>query len=226
MRIRFVFFISVFDNGGPYDKRCDDVIAPACREAGLGLYRLDRDPGVAVPIDALQQKIREAVICIADISTLNPNVMYEVGFALALQKDVILISNGNEIPFDVRHRSVILYKTESESDFQKLRIALRNSLVALTHAADKLSDLHPHDVAVLRALLCAPNGLTEYDISQTLGENGPQKVATILSIKNLKCLGFIAGAPVLDFDGSPLVAYSLTQEAIRWLLNNRDSLFQ
>lgn len=40
------FVIQPFD-GGPFDKRYDDVIAPAIVAAGLEPYRVDRDPRAA-----------------------------------------------------------------------------------------------------------------------------------------------------------------------------------
>jgi hypothetical protein len=56
------FMIQPFDNG-KFDKRFDDVFDPAVRAAGLYPYRVDRDPGVSVPIDDIERNIREAIVC-------------------------------------------------------------------------------------------------------------------------------------------------------------------
>lgn len=49
-------------------------------------------------------------IVIADCSTKNPNVFYEVGIAHSLGRDVILIAQRIEdVPFDLRHISIITY---------------------------------------------------------------------------------------------------------------------
>jgi hypothetical protein len=40
----------------------------------LAPYRVDRDPAVEVAIDAIEEGIRSATICLADITTDNPNV--------------------------------------------------------------------------------------------------------------------------------------------------------
>ena len=56
---------------------------PAIKAAGLEAYRVDRDPGVEVPIEAIEDGIRTATVCLADITTDNPNVWYELGFAFA-----------------------------------------------------------------------------------------------------------------------------------------------
>jgi hypothetical protein len=67
------FVIQPFD-AAKFDKRFDDVYKPAIKDAGLDAYRVDRDPGVEVPIDAIEEGIRTAAICLADITTDNPNV--------------------------------------------------------------------------------------------------------------------------------------------------------
>ena len=47
---------------------------------------------------------------VAELTSRNPNVLYELGLAHALKKPVVLISsNEHDIPFDVRHIRVIYY---------------------------------------------------------------------------------------------------------------------
>ena len=48
-------------------------------------YLLDRDPGVDVLIDAIEEAIRSA------ITTDNPNVWYELGFAFAAGRPVVMV---------------------------------------------------------------------------------------------------------------------------------------
>ena len=67
------FVIQPFD-AGKFDKRFDDVYKPAIEAANLEAYRVDRDPAVDVPIEAIEQGIRNATVCLADITTDNPNV--------------------------------------------------------------------------------------------------------------------------------------------------------
>jgi len=112
-----------FDKG-PYDKRHEDIIALAIREADLEPYRVDRDDKAVIPIDTLHEEIRGATICLADITTNNANVMYELGFAIASGKDVVIISSTQRterFPFDIQHRGIIEYAPDSVSDFAKLK---------------------------------------------------------------------------------------------------------
>ena len=64
----------LFDDGGAYDKRYDEVIRPAITAAGLEPYRVDRDAGAEIPIDTLHEEIRRSLVCLADITPDNPNV--------------------------------------------------------------------------------------------------------------------------------------------------------
>ncbi len=115
------FVIQPFDDEN--DKRYDEVFAPALNEAGVEPYRVDRDPAVDVPIEAIEDRIRNADICLADITTDNPNVWYELGFAYAAGGPVVMIcakSRSERLPFDIRHRVVIKYGTATPSDFKQL----------------------------------------------------------------------------------------------------------
>ncbi len=82
------FVIQPFDDGGKFDKRYKDVFDPAIREAGLEPYRVDNDPAVSVPIDNIQDGIRRASACLADITENNPNVWFELGYALSSDKEI------------------------------------------------------------------------------------------------------------------------------------------
>jgi hypothetical protein len=45
----------------------------------------------------------------ADITGNNPNVFYEAGYAAGIGKEIVLISQKQEIPFDLRTERQITY---------------------------------------------------------------------------------------------------------------------
>src|SRR5688500_4903361 len=97
------FIIQPFD-GGRFDKRFQDVFEPAVAESGLTPYRVDKDPNVTIPIEDIESNIRSAVVCLADITLDNPNVWFELGFAIASNKPVVLVCGDertSRFPFDV-----------------------------------------------------------------------------------------------------------------------------
>jgi len=57
-----------------------------------------------------------ARIVVANISSRNPNVMYELGIAHALGKPVIMISSvtDGELPFDVKTQRIVFYKSRAD----------------------------------------------------------------------------------------------------------------
>jgi hypothetical protein len=62
-------------------------------------------------MDDITRSIEKAKIIVADLTGRNPNVFYEVGIAHTLNKTVLLLAqNIEDVPFDLRHRRVLLYE--------------------------------------------------------------------------------------------------------------------
>ena len=141
--VSICFLIQPFD-AGKFDKRYEDVFKPAVEDAGLEPYRVDRDDGVEVPIDAIEEGLRNSTICLAEITTDNPNVWYELGFARAAGRPVVMISSDKrkkKYPFDIQHRSIIPYRTDSSSDFAELRAAITSKLKALLLKGERIDEI-------------------------------------------------------------------------------------
>ena len=59
----------------------------------------------------------------------NPNVFYEAGYAVALGKEVVTITDEyGQLPFDIRDRNAIAYGNDSDS----VRDRLESKLAKLT----------------------------------------------------------------------------------------------
>ncbi len=142
------FVIQPFD-GAKFDKRFTDIYKPAIEAAGLEAYRVDIDPGVQVPIDSIEKGIKQATICLADITADNPNVWYELGFAFASRRPVVMVCSeertGKKYPFDIQHRSIIPYLADSPSDFEKLKDNLTTKLRALLQQDAVLNEIAKAD---------------------------------------------------------------------------------
>jgi hypothetical protein len=143
------FVIQPFDSG-KFDKRYDDVYRPAIEAAGLEAYRVDKDPSVSIPIDSIEEGIRQAAVCLADITADNPNVWYELGYAFAAGRPVVMVCSeertGKKYPFDIQHRSIIPYLADSPSDFEKLKLSLTKRIEALllkSETLQRISDTDP-----------------------------------------------------------------------------------
>jgi hypothetical protein len=93
--------------GGYYEK----IFKPAIEKAGLQPVRADAEIfGTGKIIDQIWRGLNNAKVLIAELTTRNVNVFYELGLAHALQKPVVLVaSNEPDVPFDLKHIRVIYY---------------------------------------------------------------------------------------------------------------------
>lgn len=127
------FVIQPFDRD-KFDKRYQDVFKPAIEAAGFIPYRVDEDFSVLIPIDRIETGIREAAACLADITSDNPNVWFELGFAIACRKKIVIVCERQariKHPFDIQHRAITEYATQSSSDFQILGENITKRLQAI-----------------------------------------------------------------------------------------------
>src|SRR5205809_2960324 len=110
-------------------------------KAGLKPVRADASIfGTGKIIDQIWSGINAAKVLVAELTTKNPNVFYELGLAHALQKPVVLVSsNEDDVPFDVQHIRVIYYNVFDPFWGEKLiaKIA-ENVLSALQNPGDAI----------------------------------------------------------------------------------------
>jgi hypothetical protein len=116
-----------------YEALFKDVIEPVCKAEGLQAYRADSTYMPGLVIEDIKRQITECRVVIAEITPGNPNVYYEVGYADALNKPLILIADRKEglKPFDVRAYRTIFYENSigGKSAVEKdLRLYLRGIL--------------------------------------------------------------------------------------------------
>ncbi len=226
--------IQPFDKG-EFDKRYDDVFVPAVTAAGLEPYRVDRDPSSIIPIDTIEKNIRDADACLADISLENPNVWYEVGFAIASGKEVVLVcKEGSKFPFDVRHRAIVAYTTHSTRDFDELRNKITERLKALTKKAQLIEEISPvkatHGLTASETVALAlimenrltPNSsLFPQSIANDMGRAGYTKLASALALEGLMSKRYIDLIEDTDFNGNQFELYRLTQSGVQWCMKNQ-----
>jgi len=87
------------------------VYKPAIEKAKLTPVRADNEIfGAGKIMDQVWSGINAAKVLVAELTTKIPNVFYELGIAHALQKPVVLVSsNEDDVPFDLKHIRVIYY---------------------------------------------------------------------------------------------------------------------
>lgn len=233
------FVIQPFDKS-KFDQRYNDVFEPAIIAAGLQPYRVDRDLSVTVPIEKIEEGIKSAKICFAEITLDNPNVWYELGFALASGKDVVMVTEERQkFPFDIQHRHIINYRTDSKSDYEKLEIDIRDRLLAMIGKQKSVKEiienpikenkgLKPHELTML--LLIMENQLTPedsvsaYSIKNDMDKAGYNPLAVSVSIRELQRKGLITTSYESDYNNNEYIGCKLTEAGESWIIDNQDIL--
>ncbi len=113
----------------PFDRYFERIVAPTIRSAGLEPKRGDSLFRSSPVMDDVWQMIREAEIIVAELTTQNANVFYELGLAHAASKPVILLSETmDDVPFDLRSLRVITYDKHDPDWGEVLRRKLATSI--------------------------------------------------------------------------------------------------
>lgn len=98
----------------PFDPKFNDIykfgIKGAAIDVGAYAERIDDQIFTEGMLDRIFNQISKADVIVADMTGRNPNVFYEVGYAHAIGKIVLLLTqDSNDIPFDLKHRQHIVY---------------------------------------------------------------------------------------------------------------------
>ncbi len=100
-------------DSGHFQHVYDDIIGPACDTAGYEPVRADDVLETNfIHLDVLK-RILETPMAVCDLSTRNPNVLFELGMRQAFDKPVVLIQEeGTERVFDIAPLRSTEYRKE------------------------------------------------------------------------------------------------------------------
>ena len=234
------FVMQPFD-GATFDQRYEEVYAPAIKDAGLEPYRVDRNPKVSIPIQDIESGIRQAQICLAEITLDNPNVWFELGYAIACGKEVVLIcadARTTKFPFDVQHRTIIKYSTGTPSDFHRLRSAITTKIQAyveksvalqsvseISQLASDQGGFSQHELiaiaAVAQNIEHEDDHTSTWQIKRDMEASGFTPVAATIALKLLTQRNYLSSS-TYDGHDEPYYGYKLTRTGWDWVLTNQD----
>jgi len=90
----------------------EQLIRPALEEAGYEVNRADSFFGQENILRDIVRGIADASLVVAELTTLNANVLYELGLCHGLKIPTVLIAQSiDEIPFDLRSYRTLIYST-------------------------------------------------------------------------------------------------------------------
>lgn len=110
-----------------YNNLYKEVIKPICEDFGFTVERADEFFTATPILSDIINSIKNSSIIIAEITPNNPNVFYEVGYAHAINKPTILLSDKRreKLPFDLSGFRTLFYensivgKTQVEKSLRK-----------------------------------------------------------------------------------------------------------
>lgn len=102
--------------GMPFSREYDDTyfvaMAYAAEKVDASCKRVDKEEFIGDIVEEIKSLIRRSVAVIVDLSESKPNVLYEAGYAHALDKPTVHICSTplSELPFNVRNWNTIEYQ--------------------------------------------------------------------------------------------------------------------
>lgn len=140
-----------------------------------------------------------------------------------------------EFPFDVRHKNIIRYKTESTSDFEMLKKKISDKLRAylksqkntekiLENPIKETEGLQPFEMTLL-ALIVGEQFTNEdviypFIIKEKMNKVGFNDIAFSIAMRRLKAKGLIEIKKDTDYDGSEFNVCVLTDKGEQFVLGN------
>lgn len=103
------------------------IIKPAVEQADCICVRGDEIKDTGLIDKSMYALLYQADVVVADISTYNPNAIYELGVRHVLKpySTIVLKEKGNKIPFDIDHVRVMQYNhLEKETSEQDLSVMI------------------------------------------------------------------------------------------------------
>lgn len=240
------FVMQPFD-GAEFDRRYNEIYREAIEAAGFEPYRVDSDPSASVPIHTIETEIKASAACFADISVDNPNVWFELGYAISAGKPVCLVCSSarQKFPFDVQHRKIIRYRSESPSDFQRLSNEIRERLLWISEkevsleriassnlppAGDEAVKTRLDDIAFAALCIIFENdedgeiGPSRYIISNMMERIGYTGIATRIALQELVQMQLAVQKTAYDERGDAYLAYVVTTGGQEYIIRNRDRI--
>jgi hypothetical protein len=123
---KLCFVLMPFDTS--FDSVYRDIIKRTVESFSLECKRADELFGIKPIMSDIWDYIQKTGFLIADLTSRNPNVFYELGLAHAFGKEVILITqNIEDVPFDLRHYRCVVYEN-SIRGASKLECGLKGTI--------------------------------------------------------------------------------------------------
>lgn len=115
------FFIRRYDE--EFDKFIEPIMAEVARHTGCEIKAVWEDQKNDKLDELILRRIRQASIVVVDVTGDRFNVGLELGYAMSLKKQIVLICEKSEpekaLPFDIRTLNCYFYERDKPEQFQE-----------------------------------------------------------------------------------------------------------
>lgn len=119
----------------------DRILRPALAECGYYADRADELNSPGMITTQMINRIMNDPLAIADLTGHNPNVFYEIAIRHSVQKPIVLlIEEGEEIPFDIAGLRTIKFRRSSKSQLQRAREQIVQQVRQLERSSEVLQN--------------------------------------------------------------------------------------
>lgn len=121
MTEKSVFFVTPIGSSDSLERKNSDrllkwIIEPVCSELDLKVERADKLSSPGRITNQIAEKVVNSELVIADLTGLNPNVMYEVGVRHGKHMPIVqLTTYGTKLPFDILDIRTVFYKLDLDN---------------------------------------------------------------------------------------------------------------
>ena len=152
------------------DKTYKKIIRPAVESCNYTCVRADEILDSGIIDRSMYALLYSAELVIADISTFNPNAIYELGTRHALKpySTIIIREDKSKLPFDINHSRILSYShlgnEISDTEAQRSVRELKNLITAITENPTTDSPLYSYIPKIQQPLL------SNDDIQEIIGD--------------------------------------------------------
>jgi hypothetical protein len=131
-----------------FDEVYQQIIKPAIEKAGLECVRADEEMTGGIIHKPMFERLILCEYAVADLTTANANVFYELGLRHAVRpwSTVLMFANGERLPFDVGLLRALPYKlsgglpADAKSDEKNLTKRLKAAIKAADENVESFKD--------------------------------------------------------------------------------------
>lgn len=157
--------------GGPeidFDRIYNQAIKPAIDEAGLVPIRADMEMSGGIIHKAMYERLLLCDFAVADLTTANANVFYELGVRHACRPltTITLMASGHPMPFDLNHLRTIPYDLGSNNKFGDEQASILRNQVCGKLKEQLLAIREQHIIDSPVFSLLEPHGYRPPDIAR------------------------------------------------------------